>query len=45
MNGQDELGPEQDVSIGGRLRAAREAKGLSLDDVASRTRMADPEAS
>jgi len=39
MSGQDELGPDTDVSIGEQLRRAREAKGLSLDDVASRTRI------
>src|SRR3954465_11611964 len=39
MNGHDDLGPEQDLPIGEQLRRAREAKGMSLDDVASRTRI------
>jgi transcriptional regulator with XRE-family HTH domain len=39
MNGQDDPGAEDDFSIGGQLRRAREAKGLSLDDVAGRTRI------
>src|SRR3954466_15154123 len=39
MSGQDDLGPEDDLPIGEQLRRAREAKGLSLDDVASRTRI------
>src|SRR3954470_664957 len=39
MSGQDDLGERQDLSIGEQLRLAREAKGLSLDDVASRTRI------
>jgi cytoskeleton protein RodZ len=39
MSGQDDLGQEADLSIGEQLRRAREAKGLSLDDVASRTRI------
>ena len=39
MNGQDDLGPEDDLSFGAQLRRAREAKGMSLDDVAGRTRI------
>ena len=39
MSGPDDLGQEADFSIGEQLRRAREAKGLSLDDVASRTRI------
>src|SRR3954470_10233851 len=39
MSGQDDLGERQDLSIGEQLRLAREAKGLSLDDVANRTRI------
>jgi transcriptional regulator with XRE-family HTH domain len=38
MSGQDDDGQEN-LSIGEQLRRAREAKGLSLDDVASRTRI------
>ena len=38
---QDDLDqPEpEDTSIGGRLRAAREARGLSLQDIANQTRI------
>ena len=39
MDGQDDLGPGQDLSIGEQLRHARELKGMSLDDVAGRTRI------
>lgn len=39
MSGQDDLGQEEDLSIGEQLRRAREAKGMSLDDVAGRTRI------
>jgi cytoskeleton protein RodZ len=39
MNGQDDFGGVDEGSIGGQLRRAREAKGMSLDDVASRTRI------
>jgi transcriptional regulator with XRE-family HTH domain len=39
MSGQDDLGQEQDPSIGEQLRRAREAKGMSLDDIANRTRI------
>src|ERR1700709_390158 len=39
MSGPDDLGQGQDLSIGVQLQRAREAKGLSLDDVASRTRI------
>jgi transcriptional regulator with XRE-family HTH domain len=39
MNGQDDLGPDADLTIGAQLQRAREAKGLSLDDVANRTRI------
>lgn len=39
MSGQDDLGQEADHSIGEQLRRARESKGMSLDDVASRTRI------
>jgi transcriptional regulator with XRE-family HTH domain len=39
MSGQDDIGEGQDLSIGEQLRRAREAKGMSLDDVASRTRI------
>src|SRR4051812_29855377 len=38
MNGQDDLGLEHG-SFGEQLRRAREAKGMSLDDVAGRTRI------
>ena len=38
MNGQDDLGLESG-SFGEQLRRAREAKGMSLDDVAGRTRI------
>ena len=38
MNGPDDLG-EEDLSIGAQLRRAREAKGMSLDDIAGRTRI------
>ena len=38
MNGPDDLGGN-DNSIGAQLRRAREAKGMSLDDVAGRTRI------
>src|SRR4051794_20144537 len=39
MSEQDDLGQAEDLSIGEQLRRAREAKGMSLDDVASRTRI------
>lgn len=39
MSGQDDFGPDADLSIGEQLKRAREAKGLSLDDVANRTRI------
>jgi transcriptional regulator with XRE-family HTH domain len=39
MSGQDDLRQEDDLSIGEQLRRAREARGLSLDDVATRTRI------
>ena len=39
MSGQDDLGQEQELSIGEQLRRAREAKGMSLDDIANRTRI------
>jgi transcriptional regulator with XRE-family HTH domain len=39
MSGQDDLGQGQDLSIGAQLRQARETKGMSLDDVAGRTRI------
>jgi cytoskeleton protein RodZ len=39
MSGQDDLGQQDDLSIGEQLRRAREAKGMSLDDIASRTRI------
>src|SRR3954452_12778130 len=39
MNGQDDSGQEQALSIGEQLRRARESKGLSLDDIANRTRI------
>jgi cytoskeleton protein RodZ len=35
----DQRDQEEDVSLGERLRRAREAKGMSLDDVANRTRI------
>lgn len=35
----EELGVTEQTSVGERLRAAREAKGLSLEDVASETRV------
>jgi cytoskeleton protein RodZ len=39
MSGEEEIGPATDLSIGAQLQRAREAKGLSLDDVAGRTRI------
>lgn len=39
MTEQDVPGQEEYVSLGERLRRAREAKGLSLDDIAGRTRI------
>src|SRR5580765_7664767 len=39
MSEQDDLGQGADLSIGEQLRRAREAKGMSLEDVASRTRI------
>ena len=39
MSGEDEPRPEVDGSIGEQLKRAREAKGLSLDEVAGRTRI------
>jgi len=39
MSGQDDFEPGADLSIGAQLRHAREMKGLSLDDVAGRTRI------
>ena len=39
MSAQDDFGPDTDLSIGEQLKRAREAKGLSLDDVANRTRI------
>src|ERR1044071_7508861 len=39
MNGQDDPGPEVELSIGEQLRRTREAKGFSLDDIAGRTRI------
>lgn len=39
MTGQDDIGQEDYVSLGERLRRAREAKGMSLDDIANRTRI------
>jgi len=39
MTEQDEPGQEEYVSLGERLRRAREAKGMSLDDIAGRTRI------
>src|SRR3954469_21007597 len=39
MNGTDDLGHGADLSIGAQLRHARELKGMSLDDVAGRTRI------
>jgi transcriptional regulator with XRE-family HTH domain len=39
MNGQDDSGTEEGLSLGERLRRAREARGLSLDDIANRTRI------
>jgi cytoskeleton protein RodZ len=38
MNAEDDTGPEA-PTLGEQLRLAREAKGMSLDDVASRTRI------
>jgi cytoskeleton protein RodZ len=35
----DQIEQEEEISLGERLRRAREAKGLSLDDVAARTRI------
>lgn len=35
----DQVEPEEEISLGEQLRRAREAKGLSLDDVAGRTRI------
>jgi transcriptional regulator with XRE-family HTH domain len=39
MNGQDDHGPDEGLSLGERLRRAREARGLSLDEIANRTRI------
>jgi transcriptional regulator with XRE-family HTH domain len=39
MNGQDDLGQDTGLPIGDQLQRAREAMGLSLDDVANRTRI------
>jgi cytoskeleton protein RodZ len=39
MTEQDDVGQEEYVALGERLKRAREAKGMSLDDVASRTRI------
>jgi len=39
MSGQDDFAPDEDLAIGEQLRRAREAKGMSLDDVAGRTRI------
>jgi len=39
MSDQDDSGTEEFLSLGEQLRRAREAKGMSLDDVASRTRI------
>ena len=39
MTDQDDIGQAEEPSLGERLRRAREAKGLSLDDVANRTRI------
>ena len=39
MNEQDENQDDEVVTLGERLKRAREAKGMSLDDVASRTRI------
>ena len=39
MTEQDRPGQEDHVSLGERLRRAREAKGMSLDDIAGRTRI------
>jgi len=39
MTEQDDAGQEEYVSLGERLKRAREAKGMSLDDIASRTRI------
>ncbi|MGZ8361789.1 MAG: helix-turn-helix domain-containing protein, partial [Allosphingosinicella sp.] len=36
---QDDLEEPEDRSIGGRLRVAREARGLSLQDIANQTRI------
>lgn len=39
MSEQDDSAENEFVTLGERLRRAREAKGMSLDDVASRTRI------
>jgi len=39
MNEQDDSSQNEFVTLGERLKRAREAKGMSLDDVASRTRI------
>ena len=39
MSGQDDFAPDEDLALGEQLRRAREAKGMSLDDVAGRTRI------
>ncbi|HEV2816339.1 MAG TPA: RodZ domain-containing protein [Allosphingosinicella sp.] len=39
MTEQDQAGQEDYVSLGERLKRAREAKGMSLDDIAGRTRI------
>jgi cytoskeleton protein RodZ len=39
MSDQDENQQDEFVTLGERLKRAREAKGMSLDDVASRTRI------
>jgi transcriptional regulator with XRE-family HTH domain len=39
MNGQDDNGPDEGLSLGERLLRAREARGLSLDEIANRTRI------
>ena len=39
MSAQDDLEPDEELTIGEQLRRTREAKGFSLDDVAGRTRI------
>jgi cytoskeleton protein RodZ len=39
MSDQDDTGTDEILTLGERLKRAREAKGMSLDDIASRTRI------